>query len=93
MVVDGQVTFGDVPAGGTVPSTDTFTIRQNRLYAFNPGDLVWQIFGTPANSTPVANAGPDHTALLTQTVQLDGSKSSDPEGGYPDLPLVFRCRS
>ena len=86
VVVDGQVTFGDVPAGATVQSTDTFTIRQNRLYPFNPGDLVWQIAGTPANSAPTAHAGPDQTAFVTQTVQLDGSQSSDPDGDA----LTFR---
>jgi PKD domain len=35
---------------------------------------------------PVANAGPDQTVFVTQTVQLDGSRSSDVDG---DL-LTFR---
>ena len=33
-----------------------------------------------SNSRPVANAGVDQTALVTQTVQLDGSKSTDIDG-------------
>ena len=37
------------------------------------------------NSTPVANAGPDQTVLVTDTVQLNGSKSSDVDGN----PLTF----
>ena len=32
------------------------------------------------NSKPVANAGPDQTVYVTDTVQLDGSKSTDVDG-------------
>ena len=57
VVVDGDLTFGTVPAGVTVTSSDTFTIRQDRTVAFNPADLVWQISGMPVprNTPPVAN--------------------------------------
>ena len=37
-------------------------------------------------SRPVANAGPDQTVVVGQTVQLDGSGSSDADGD----PLTFR---
>jgi RHS repeat-associated protein len=37
------------------------------------------------NSAPVANAGPDQTVFVTQTVTLDGSKSSDVDGD----PLTY----
>jgi len=37
------------------------------------------------NSAPVANAGADQTAFVTQTVTLDGSKSSDVDGD----PLTY----
>lgn len=38
-----------------------------------------------SNSAPVANAGPDQTVLVTQTVHLDGSGSSDVDGN----PLTY----
>jgi hypothetical protein len=43
VVVDGAVNFGDVPAGETVTGTDTFTIRQDRRYPFDPEALIWDI--------------------------------------------------
>jgi hypothetical protein len=42
-VVDGSLTFGDVPAGATVTSSDTFVIKQNRLYPFDPSALLWDV--------------------------------------------------
>ncbi|MFZ5863148.1 MAG: CARDB domain-containing protein [Nitrospirota bacterium] len=41
---------------------------------------------TTTNSAPVANAGPDQTARVTDTVRLDGGGSSDVDGD----PLAFR---
>lgn len=46
-VVDGQVSFGSVGAGATVLSNDTFTIRQNRSYPFDPAALRWQVSPQP----------------------------------------------
>lgn len=46
-VIDGQVTFGPVGAGATALSTDTFTIRQNRSYPFDPAALQWQASPQP----------------------------------------------
>ncbi len=42
-IIDGVVSFGDVAEGETVTSADTFIIRQNRLYAFDPAALSWTI--------------------------------------------------
>ena len=40
-VLSGTVNFGTVPANSSVTSTGTFTIRQDRRYAFEPSSLVW----------------------------------------------------
>jgi|GEM_PF-2600619 len=42
-VVDGTLSFGDVASGTTVTSSDTFTIKQNRLYPLDWSDVVWDI--------------------------------------------------
>ncbi len=42
-IIDGGVSFGSVGAGETVTGTDTFTIRQNRRYAFDPSALSWEV--------------------------------------------------
>jgi uncharacterized protein DUF4347 len=42
-IIDGSVNFGDVTAGSTIAGNDTFTIRQNRSYAFDPNSLTWNI--------------------------------------------------
>ena len=42
-VIDGSLSFGPVGTGQTVTSTDTFVIRQNRTYTFDPSVLQWAI--------------------------------------------------
>src|SRR6478735_10929937 len=58
---DNDVFLGDVAAGTTITSTDTFTLRQNQSVAFNPGNLVWTVRAVAANTPPVADAGADQT--------------------------------
>ncbi len=48
VVVTNALTFGEVPAGGRVLSSDTFAIRQNRLVPFNPAALVFEFHATLA---------------------------------------------
>ena len=42
-VIDGSLSFGPVGTGQTVTSTDTFVIRQNRTYQYDPSALHWTI--------------------------------------------------
>lgn len=88
LVLDGHLSFGDVPAGSTRTSLDTFTLLRDRRTPVNSADLVWEIQGTPvtANTPPVAKAGPDQTVFVGQTVTLDGSQSTDIDGD----PLQYR---
>ncbi len=51
VVVSGSVEFGSVPALGSTPGLTTFTIQQDRRYAFNPLDLSWAFTGSTATST------------------------------------------
>ncbi|MEM2951182.1 MAG: S8 family serine peptidase [Nitrososphaeria archaeon] len=43
VVVDNSLTFGNVPAGSTVTSIDTFSIRIDRQFVFNESNLIWNI--------------------------------------------------
>jgi hypothetical protein len=46
LVTSGTVSFGLVPGNSTITGTATFTIRQNRLYPFDPSSLSWTFSGT-----------------------------------------------
>jgi hypothetical protein len=45
-VIEGDVQIGNLAAGATVTPTDTITLRQDRLLAFQPALLVWRIAGS-----------------------------------------------
>ena len=47
-VMQGELVFGDVPAGDTLTSQNTFIIRQDRRYPLEWSDLDWQIDFEPA---------------------------------------------
>lgn len=84
-VVDATLTFGPVGAGGTIVSSDTFSVSRNPKQRFDFSEIVWTVVGVP-NHPPVANAGPDITRRIGQTAQLDGSASTDQDGN----PLTYR---
>lgn len=80
-IIDNTLSFGDVPAGATVTSSDTFTFRHDRSYAFSWSNLSWNIsFELAGNQPPVANAGQDQDVTVGSLVTLDGRNSSDPDG-------------
>ena len=86
VVVDESLRFGDVAAGGTATSTDTFTIRHNRLTPFDFAALVWEIVQP---MPPVLEAIENQTVALGSTLTLS-FPASDPNGD----PLTFsaaRC--
>ncbi len=68
-------------APGDGPETLHFSlVVTDKFAAASIADLV--DIGVDANGQPVANAGPDQSNINAgQTVTLDGSGSSDPEGG------------
>jgi putative flippase GtrA len=75
-IVPGQANlhFGMVPAHGRVTSTNTFTILVDRSVEFSFSNLTWSFLA------PVANAGPNQTVAVGETVVLNGSGSSNPSG-------------
>ena len=84
-IIDGSVSFGEVAPGATVPSQDTFTLRQDRTILFNPADLVWTVI--QANRAPVADAvkGCQMPALNHRPTKCQqnakGRRRTSPEGG------------
>ncbi len=85
-IVEGAVVFGTVATGDTI-SGDTFKVRHNRRYRFNPRVLIWSFTADePAgNTAPTADAGPDRTVSAGDSVNLDGSGSFDPD----EDPLTY----
>src|SRR5450759_2358852 len=79
-VVPGQDTlqFAPVPANSQVTSSNTFTIQVDQTVPFDFSKLQWTFQTGPA--PPVANAGPNQTAVVGSMVTLNGSGSTNPSG-------------
>jgi hypothetical protein len=87
-----QWSLSTYPAGSTAILSDA-TAVDPRFVVDLPGEYVVQLIVndgtvnsvadhvtvTTGNSRPVADAGPDQTAAVSDTVYLDGSGSSDPD--------------
>jgi hypothetical protein len=73
-ILDGSVVLGDVGAGASLRSTDTFSFRQNRTVPFNPADLVWVFeYNAPPTLAPVA--AQQVTVGQTLSLLLQGADS------------------
>lgn len=67
VVVEGSISFGDIPSGSTVTSSDAFTICQDRRYPFDPSALVWDISFESAEAEITLSSDPDDDLLFYAT--------------------------
>ncbi len=73
-VLDGELSFGDVGAGATVSSADTFTIRHDRAYALNESQFQWAVKATEVVQKAIldlSKTGSSQGVLIVQTNVLD----------------------
>jgi hypothetical protein len=90
-----QVTGTLLPLQGANSESASFVPDEPGVYvfelvafdgqSFSPADEVQVVVNTPINHVPTADAGEDQTAKVGDTVTLDGSGSSDPDGD----PLMY----
>lgn len=85
-VIDGFLSFGDVPTGATVQSSDTFKIRVNLTTPFNEANLKWD---TTYDRLRIINVTPDSGLPgNTITIQLKGKIEGIPlEVVYADREI------
>lgn len=76
-VIEGHLEFGDVAAGATVDSVDTFIIKHDRTHSIDWSALVWEIQFEPAALTVSLSADPqtvrfgESTTLSWQATNAD----------------------
>jgi PKD repeat protein len=71
----GETTTHAYPTAGTYTVTLTVTDDEDATDTDTAS-----VIATAPNEPPVADAGPDQTAFVGETVSFDGSGSSDPDG-------------
>ncbi len=87
-IIKGTVDLGNLAAGATVTSTDTFTLRQDRTFSFNPASLAWTVTGgAPTNTVTLEIAlsdpvvAPSGSVTVTPTLR-DGNGNVISNAGY-----------
>jgi len=67
--IDGALSFGDIPAGLTHTSVDTFTFKQDRRVAFDPTVLLFDLRSVSSDVIPpeVVSVTPAHGSVNVNT--------------------------
>jgi len=94
VVVEGNLTYADIPSGAAGTSTDTFTIRQDRTATFDPNILVVDIQATPVAATDLVApqltvAAPTNGGLVITNQPLIEVTYSDDRGTVNTASLAF----
>ncbi len=80
-IIDNTLSFNNLTSGETSTSTDTFTIRQDRRFKFDPNILSWKI-------SFVSNSSKSISKTISSTggsIELSGVASvSFPDGSFSD---------
>lgn len=74
-IIDNTIIFDLVPSNGTLLSSDTFIIKQDRQYPFLKESLSFTF--SSRNAAPTANSGSNLKVLVGEKLTLDGSLSED----------------
>jgi len=74
-VLDRRVSFDDVVANRSTPANDTFTIRHDRSFQFDPDSLVWSF-----ESDPIENRCQDVTDVQLEDAVQDAATQLETNG-------------
>ncbi len=95
---DNMVSFNDVAANETVTSVDTFTLRQDRKFPYNPADIHWDIqyepdvppaFEVDGQITGWAGDGDEIEVRVNEGANF-GNYYSFSAKGEPKIPFTLR---
>lgn len=95
-VIDGDLTFGDVATNTTATSSDTFTIRQNRRYPFDPAsieiNIMWPVADSSITGLKFSYPTFGNLAQLTTKPLSSGYEMLDVSFGAQGLPVTSQYR-
>ncbi|MBN2357390.1 PKD domain-containing protein, partial [candidate division KSB1 bacterium] len=77
---DDYTSDGATSMGGSVLSSNIIQYTYGELSGTVTGNKFWDKPDTPDNEDPVADAGGPYSGTVGQSITLDGSGSSDPDG-------------